>query len=305
MLNHLKICHPDKLDADINYFSNLKYNYENRLMINQLFTKNSKMLEKGLLASYKISQLIAKSGKPHTIGESLILPAIKEVLNSMVDCDSEQIISSIPLSNSSVSSRIDEMAFDIEETLCAFLRTTKFSIQIDESTFNDSVALLLVYVRYINQNDVIQEEFLFSEHLELDTRGLTIFKTVEQYFLKHEIPLSNIFACSTDGAPAMVGVHRGFLAYMKEKVPNIFTIHCVIHRQHLAAKNLSERLNESLNVVICAINRIKMHPLNSRIFRHIVNKTMSIMNDFFCIPMLDGFQKETVCVDFLNCMIQS
>ncbi|XP_029657299.1 protein FAM200B-like [Octopus sinensis] len=48
MLNHLKICHPDKLDADINYFSNLKYNYENRLMINQLFTKNSKMLEKGL-----------------------------------------------------------------------------------------------------------------------------------------------------------------------------------------------------------------------------------------------------------------
>ncbi|XP_029657698.1 zinc finger BED domain-containing protein 5-like [Octopus sinensis] len=123
------------------------------------------MLEKGLLASYKISQLIAKSGKPHTIGESLILPAIKEVLNSMVDCDSEQIISSIPLSNSSVSSRIDEMAFDIEETLCAFLRTTKFSIQIDESTFNDSVALLLVYVRYINQNDVIQEEFLFLNTL--------------------------------------------------------------------------------------------------------------------------------------------
>lgn len=40
----------------------------------------------------------------------------------------------------------------------------------------------------------------------------------------------------------MTGRHKGFIAYLKNKVPGVFFVHCVIHRQHLVAKNLSERL---------------------------------------------------------------
>lgn len=52
-------------------------------------------------------------------------------------------------------------------------------------------------------------------------------------------------------------------------MPNLFTIHCVIHRQHLVAKNLSNRLHKSLQTVITAVNKIKGHALKDRLFRRL------------------------------------
>lgn len=87
----------------------------------------------GLHASYNISLLIGKSGKPHTIGEELILPAISEVLSIFLHKSSHDIIKTIPLSNNSVQRRIDEMAENVEDVLCSILRTTDFALQLDEN----------------------------------------------------------------------------------------------------------------------------------------------------------------------------
>ena len=47
------------------------------------------------------------------------------------------------------------------------------------------------------------------------------------------------------GGPSMIGRLRGLITYFKELNPELFTIHCVIHRQHLVAKTLSVRLHHS------------------------------------------------------------
>ena len=65
----------------------------------------------------------------------------------------------------------------------------------------------------------------------------------------------------------MVGRNCGFITYLKRKVLDIFTIHCVIHRQHLAAKHLRNRLHKTLEIVIKTVNWIKAHSLNCRMFR--------------------------------------
>ena len=83
---------------------------------------------------------------------------------------------------------------------------------------------------------------------------------------KKSIPLTNIISCATNGAPSMVGCHRGFISYLKKTIPKVLTVHRVIHRQHLVAKNLSEKLHESLSTVITAVNKIKVNALNSRQF---------------------------------------
>ncbi len=70
--------------------------------------------------------------------------------------------------------------------------------------------------------------------------------------------MQNIIACVTDGAPAMIGKYKRFLVYLKEHVPGIFTIHCVIHRQDLVSKILSPNLQDSLNYVIKLLIKLRL-----------------------------------------------
>ncbi|KRX15327.1 Protein ZBED8 [Trichinella nelsoni] len=49
-------------------------------------------------------------------------------------------------------------------------------------------------------------------------------------------------------------------------MPDVLAVHCVIHRQHLVAKHLTERLHCSLGYVIAAINKIRSILLNDRLF---------------------------------------
>ena len=114
-----------------------------------MFTSSSKNSDDGLKASYYIPLLIAKVGKPHTIGEELILSAVKEVIKTVLQKSPEQVIKSIPLSDNSIQRRVDKMAENVEETLSKMLMTTEFSLQLDESTLSGNESLLLAYVRFI------------------------------------------------------------------------------------------------------------------------------------------------------------
>ncbi|GBP32108.1 Zinc finger BED domain-containing protein 5 [Eumeta japonica] len=69
----------DKIGKDIKYFQTLKEKYEKRPTVHSMFSSTSESNDEGLRASCNISFLIAKSGKPHNIGEQLILPAVEEV----------------------------------------------------------------------------------------------------------------------------------------------------------------------------------------------------------------------------------
>ncbi|CAH2010341.1 unnamed protein product [Acanthoscelides obtectus] len=238
---------------------------EKRPTLDRMFASTSQRNDDGLRASYNISLLIAKSGKLHTIGEKLSLPAVEEVLKTVLHKPASDIIKRIPLSNNTVETRIDEMSSDVESFLCNYLQTTHFSIQLDESTLPDNAALLLAYVRFI-MNQEIYEELLFARTLITDTKGESIFHVLKDYFIEKAIALSNIISVATDGAPAMVGRYRGFISYLKQNVSGVLAIHCVIHRQHLVAKSLSVRLHESLHLVIDAVNRIRSNALNTRLF---------------------------------------
>ena len=233
-----------------------------------MFRKVDSQNDDGLIASYNISLLIAKAGKSHTIGEKLILPAIQEAVTNVMHTDGRSLIKSIPLSNDTVTKRIHIMANDIEKTICDILKTTEFSLQIDESTMPGNEALLLAYVRFIQEDNLV-EEMLFARPLLIDSKGESIFKVVDNFFQEKEIPLCNIIVSATDGAPAMVGRHRGFIAYLKNAVPNVFVVHCVVHRGHLVAKHLSHRLHNSLHIVITAVNKIKSSVLKDIIFRQL------------------------------------
>ena len=124
------------------------------------------------------------------------------------------------------------------------------------------------YARFIKDNEVMQES-LFAKELETNTQGASIFTAVEQFFKEHDIPIKSIIACATNGALSLTGRHKGFLSYFKKAIPGVFTIHCLIHRQHLVFKNLSYPLHKSLSIVVKSVNIIKNQPLNSRMLHQL------------------------------------
>ena len=229
---HLKKAHPDKENKDLSFFKSLWDKFEKRPTLSNMFCNASQQNTNGLHASYSISLWIAKSGKPLTIGEELILPAVNEVLRTVLRKLPHDIIKTIPLSNSSVQRWIDELAANVEDTLCSVLRTTDFALHLDESTFSGNESLLLGYVCFAKDEILVQE---------LHTHTHTLKKT--QYFVLlnssskgRKSHLSTYFLVQPMEIVSMKGCYSGFVAYLKKAVPDVFTIHCFIHHQNLVAK---------------------------------------------------------------------
>ncbi|XP_065668042.1 SCAN domain-containing protein 3-like [Hydra vulgaris] len=122
---HLKAKHKDQINSSLNYFQIVKKNDEKRATLKSLFTAHNVNINRTLEASYQISLLIAKSGKYHTIGEQLIKPSILTFVKTVFGKD-DQDVKTMPLSNNTVSRRIDEMSKDVEIQLIEKLKARLF-----------------------------------------------------------------------------------------------------------------------------------------------------------------------------------
>ncbi|CAI9725931.1 Hypothetical predicted protein [Octopus vulgaris] len=97
-----------------------------------LLQETSKQENDGLIASYNIALFVANSGKSHTTGETLLRPVSEEVLSTVMHEKPDNIMKKIPLSNNTISRRVDGMANDVKHQLINILQRSKFSTQVDE-----------------------------------------------------------------------------------------------------------------------------------------------------------------------------
>ena len=192
--DYLTRLHPSELNAD---FKKIKADWEKQRNIKALFAKRDIRLENGLTASYNISLMIAKTGTPHTIGEKLILPCVKEVIETVICQSSTPVLSTVPLSNDTVQRHIDEMGDDVESQLFQILSRTDHALQIDESTVRDNEALLMGYVRFVHEKET-KEEMLFVISLPSDTKAISLFEAVKDFYEVKGIPMQNIIQCATE-----------------------------------------------------------------------------------------------------------
>ena len=217
--------------------------------------------------SFEISLRIAKTKKPHTIAEELMLPCAKDIIRILIGKEAESKLNVLSLSDNTVQRRISLMSEDIKDQVIDQLKSAgPFALQLDESTDVSSCAQLIAFVRYVH-NGAFKDEFLCMIDLPSRTRGEDVFRAIDTFFRENDIKWERLCGLCTDGAPAMLGHSSGFHANVKKVAPGCTLMHCMIHREALASKTLGPELTKMLKQVIKLVNTVKSSALNTRLFR--------------------------------------
>ncbi|XP_039272731.2 zinc finger BED domain-containing protein 5-like [Styela clava] len=260
---HLETKHHLLQNKNVDYFVRLRDQTKKQATF---MRKTAKVNAKALKASYHVAELVAKSKKSHTVAEQLILPACKVIVTEMLGPEATKEIARVPLSDNTISRRINEMSADIESVVLDKIPIgNKFALQLDESTDISGHAQLLANVRFVD-GDTIRENFLFCKALPEKTTGEEIFRVASEYLEKGKLTWENCTSVCTDGAAAMVGRTKGFVSRVKEKNPDVIITHCFLHREALVGKTLPADLVPVMDDVVRMVNFVKSRPLKTRIF---------------------------------------
>ncbi|XP_076817976.1 SCAN domain-containing protein 3-like [Clavelina lepadiformis] len=219
--DHVKNVHSEHAGKPLEYFQRLnEHRQKNRQMsLTSMFKVQTNLNMRGVQASYELSFLLAKKSRPHIDGEELLKPACEIYHRTMLDSGTPgPQLAALPLSNDTVRRRIDKIAIDVQSQLNDILRNTKFSLALDESTVRDSEALLLGYARFKHDSN-FAEEMLFCKSLKTTITARDIYAVVQEYFTENGIPIKNLISTAADGAPAMMGRHKGVLKLLKDDNP--------------------------------------------------------------------------------------
>ena len=132
---------------------------------------------KAQLASFKVAYRIAKCKKPHTIAEELVLPAVLDLVSTVIGESAAKKLKAVPLSNNTICRRIDNVSDNINDQLVAKMRGNEFSSQLDEATTSTSNkdALLICYLRFIDNDDNIVKDLVFCKPISTNCRSHELF----------------------------------------------------------------------------------------------------------------------------------
>ena len=189
-------------------------------------------------ASLFVAWKIARAKAPHTAGENLIKPAAVKIARIMCGDAVAKKLAMFPSSKDSIKRRIQELSDDVlQQTIASVKRSTKFSLQLDETTNIGNDAQFIVFMRYLDINDYV-EKFLFCRPLTKNTTGEEIFREMDLFCNKHQIEWSDCVLVCVDGAPSIMGCKRGFASFVKRQNNDILVVHCLLHIENLAANEI-------------------------------------------------------------------
>ena len=116
------------------------------------------------IASYDVSLLMAKSKKAFSDGDLIKRCAIA-MKKAMSFDDAARGFEKIPLSHQTVARRVEELSnFVQEKVMNQIQQCVYFSLALDESTDIRDVSQLLVFVRSIDSQFNVSEEYLAYSH---------------------------------------------------------------------------------------------------------------------------------------------
>ena len=138
-----------------------------------------------------------------------------------------------------------------------------FSVYLDETTDIKNTAQLAIFFQGITSDFQIEENLLSLESMHETICGEDLLQTLLPALRQFNVPLHKLSDVATDGAPAMVGTHKGLVILLKKKMNAkgirhdklVVFGHCIVQQQNLCAKSV--KFDLVVLVVTDCINFIK------------------------------------------------
>ena len=185
----------------------------------------------------------------------------------------QRLIAQMPCSRRTTQRRISQISADIAVAMQSDLKSSlAFSFAIDESTDIQDNLQLAIFVRYVSSDLTIKEELFDLVAIRETTRGVDIKNALDEALTRFHVPLNKLVSVATDGAPAMEGKRVGLIGLMTcdPNFPEFLPIHCIIHREHIAAKHRT--YEDVIKTVLEIVNFIRVNGKNHRQFRKFVEE---------------------------------
>ncbi|UYV82490.1 hypothetical protein LAZ67_21002496 [Cordylochernes scorpioides] len=226
LLRHIETNHREQMNNPISYFENIRSSFQKQ---SKKFKKFMTTSDEAQTASYMIAQLIARKKKAHAEAEEIILPALKIVAGCMLTNDAMEKVTKIPLSSKTIARRIEDMSEDIELQIKQYFNdsSTKWAIQLDETTDVSNKAQLLAFLRFVDTGKIVNN-YYFCKELKQRTTGADIFELVDENVMKYNLRWENCVSVCTDGAPSMKDEVVKVVNYIKSNAlrSRIFSTFC-------------------------------------------------------------------------------
>jgi hypothetical protein len=146
-----------------------------------------------------------------------------------------------------------------------------FSIALDESTDISSTAQLVIYLRGVDIDLSVTEDFMDMISMTDTTTRADILLAVEEAIDGMGLTWERLTSVTTDGAPAMRGDRRGFVGLLREKLGHskLPAVHCMVHQEALYSKVAVH--GDVMNTVVRTVNYVRSNGLNHRQFKEFLS----------------------------------
>ena len=198
------------------------------------------------LATYKLGFTLVKHQKPLRFGEAVVEWAASSDPES-------KIFKTMPKSRQTLTHRVSEMAEFLQMENKNYIRASPcWGIQMDESTDKADHAQAILYVRFANMESCqILTKFLTILRVEGSPNAQNLYGTLNTFVEAESLPKQKLVSFSSDGASVMRPEGRGVSGHLRRNYnSSIFTQHCIVHRQALAAKDGLDKLPSKVHKIV-------------------------------------------------------
>lgn len=163
------------------------------------FIRATSIQEASTKTSYLLAFKLAKASKPFSEGEFFKECMVETA--SILCPESKNKFEKMTLSCRSVTRHIEVIDEHFTSKLNIKAESfTLYSLALHESNGIKDTAQLLIFIRGINENFEITEEFLEMVSLKGKTRGEDLFNSVSAVTQRHKLPWSTLANVTTDGS---------------------------------------------------------------------------------------------------------